>query len=188
MTSRFEAAVLPPNRERVMYRDYPVEQLARSTSTRFQMGFARMTMHLLPEFKQVVLEPSERGLKILASNEEALAPPRDVIRQIHDEDVEIDEPQVRLLYGEVVQEPIMWVRARSERTFTEAVIHELITREAQIEEVDWLAALPVVRAWAPLRRLLGYSQALAALSQDTAELYTVLSHYAPLPPEPGKAA
>lgn len=43
-----------------MYRDYPLEQLARSISTRFQMGFARMTMHLLPEFKEVVLEPSRR--------------------------------------------------------------------------------------------------------------------------------
>ena len=171
-----------------MYRDYPLEQLARSTSTRFQMGFARMTMHLLPAFKEVVLEPSERGLKILASNEEALAPPREVIRQIHEEDVEIDEPQVRLLYGTVVQEPVMWVHAHSERAFTEAVIHELITREARIEEVDWLAALPVVHAKAPLRQLLGCSQALTTLSRGTADLRTWLSHYAPLPPDPGKAA
>lgn len=171
-----------------MYRDYPLEQLARSTNSRFQIGFARMTLHLLPEFKEVVLEPSEKGLKILASNEEALAPPRDVIRQIHHEDVEIGEPQVRLLYGEVVQEPIMWVRAHSECTFTEAVIHELITRGAQIEQVDWLAALPVVRARAPLRQLLGYSQTLAALSQTNAELRMWLSHYAPVPPGPEKAA
>src|SRR5688572_31692637 len=102
---------MPPARghqpENSMYDEYPIEQLARSTSTRFQMGFARMTMHLLPEFKEVVLEPSEQGLKILAPNEEALAPPREVIRQIHTEDVKIEEPQVRLLYGDVVQEPIM---------------------------------------------------------------------------------
>lgn len=171
-----------------MYHNYPLEQLARSTSTRFQIGFARMTMHLLPEFKEVVLEPSEQGLRMLAFNEQALAPAREVIRQIHVDDVLIDEPQVRLLYGDVVQEPIMWVRACSRRSFTEAVIHDLVRREAQIEEVDWLAALPVVRARAPLRQLLGYAQALAALSQDTAELHTWLSHYAPLPPEPGNAA
>jgi hypothetical protein len=171
-----------------MEHNYPLEQLARSTSTRFQIGFARMTMHLLPAFKEVVLEPSDKGLKILASNEEALARPREVIRQIHDDHVEIDEPQVRLLYGDLIQEPIMWVRVRSERTFTEAVIHELIMREARIEEVDWMAALPVVQARAPLRQLLGYSEALAALSRGTAELRTWLSHYAPLPPDPGKAA
>jgi hypothetical protein len=94
-----------------MYHDYPIEQLARCSSTRFQIGFARMTMHLLPEFKDIALEPSERGLKILAMNEAALALPGEVIRQIHAEDVAIEEPQVRLLYGDVVQEPIMWVRA-----------------------------------------------------------------------------
>ncbi len=171
-----------------MYHEYPIEQLARSTSTQFQMGFARMTMHLLPEFKEAALEPSERGLKILATNEAALALPGEVIRQIHAEEVEIQEPQVRLLYGDVVQEPIMWVCAAAERNYTEAVIHNLVTREAEIEEVDWMAPLPVVRARAALRQLLGYSQTLAALSQNTAGLRMWLSHYAPVPPGPGKAA
>jgi hypothetical protein len=171
-----------------MYNEYPIEQLARSATTRFQMGFARMTMHLLPEFKEVVLEPSEQGLNILATNETALAVPGEVIRQIHAEDVKFDAPQVRLLYGEVVQEPIMWVGAGVARTYTELVIQDLITRGAEIEEVDWIAARPVIRAKAPLRQLLGYPQALAALSKDTAELRMWLSHYAPVPPEPGKAA
>lgn len=171
-----------------MYHEYPIEQLARSTSTRFQMGFARMTMHLLPEFKDTALEPSERGLKILATNEAALALPGEVIRQIHAEDVAIEEPQVRLLYGDVVQEPIMWVRAGTERSYTEAVIHDLVTRGAEIEEVDWMAPLPVVRARAPLRQLLGYPQTLAALSENTAELRMWLSHYPPVPPGPGRAA
>ena len=171
-----------------MYHAYPIEQLARGTSTRFQMGFARMTMHLLPQFKEVVLEPSVDGLKILATNETALAPPGKVIRQIHAHDVKIEEPQVRLLYGEVVQEPVMWLRATSARTCTEAVIQDLVTRGADIEEVDWFAPRPVVRAKAPLRQLLGYPQALAALSRSTAELRMWLSHYTPLPPDPGKAA
>ena len=92
------------------------------------------------------------------------------------------------LYGEVVQEPIMWVRAGTERSYTEAVIHDLVTRGAEIEEVDWMAPLPVVRARAPLRQLLGYPQTLAALSENTAELRMWLSHYAPVQPGPGKAA
>ena len=171
-----------------MYDEYPIEQLARGTSTRFQMGFARMTMHLLPQFKEVVLEPSDQGLKILATNEPALRPPAEVIRQIHAQEVRIEEPQVRLLYGTVVQEPVMWVRAASPRTYIEAVIQDLVTREAQIEEVDWMAPLPVVRARAPLRQLLGYPEVLAALSQSTANPCMWLSHYAPLPPGPGKAA
>jgi hypothetical protein len=171
-----------------MHHEYPIEQLARNTTTRFQIGFARMTMHLLPEFKEAVLEPSERGLKILATNEAALAQPAEVIRQIHGQDVKLEEPQVRMLHGAIVQEPIMSIRAGTARAYTEAVIHDLIIRGAAIEEVDWMAPLPVVRAKAPLGQLLGYPQALAALSQDTAELRMWLSHYAPVPPDPPQAA
>jgi translation elongation factor EF-G len=147
-----------------------------------------MTMHLLPDFKEAALEPSEWGLKILATNEAALALPGEVIREIHAEEVKIDEPQVRLLYGDVVQEPVMWVRAGAERNYTEALIHDLVTRGAEIEEVDWMAPLPVVRARAALRKLLGFPRTVAALSQNTAELRMWLSHYAPLPPDPGMAA
>ena len=171
-----------------MYHEYPIEQLARNTNTRFQIGFARMTMHLLPQFEEAVLEPSDHGLKILATNEAALARPGEVIRQIHAEDVQLEEPQVRLLYGESVQEPVMRVRAAAARTYTEAVIHDLLTRGAEIEEVDWMAPLPVVHAKAPLRLLLGYPHALPALSQNTAELHMRLSHYAPVPPDPAQAA
>jgi hypothetical protein len=39
---------------------YPIEQLARDTRTSFQMGFAGMTMHLMPELEDVVSShPSE---------------------------------------------------------------------------------------------------------------------------------
>jgi Elongation factor G C-terminus len=186
--THFDTKAARPPSDFFMYSEYPIEQLARRTSTRFQMGFARMTMHLLPTFKEVMLEPSEHGLRMLATNEAALAPPGEVIRQLHPDDVEIGEPQVRLLYGDPVQEPVMWVRASVARSYTEDVIQDLVTRGAEIEEVDWMAAQPVVRAKAPLRQLLGYPRSLAALSRDTAELRMWLSHYAPVPPEPGKAA
>ena len=167
---------------------YPIEQLARSTSTRFQMGVARMTMHLLPGFRDVGLEPSADGLRILAANEDALALPGEAIRQIHADEVDISEPRVRLLYADRVLEPIMWVRAASDRHFTEVVIQDLVRRTAEIDEVDWLAAVPVVRARAPMRALIGYPKALAALTHDTADLRMWVSHYAPVPPDPGKAA
>jgi hypothetical protein len=171
-----------------MYHEYPIEQLARNTSTRFQIGFARMAIHLLPKFEEAVLEPSERGLKILGTNEAALARPGEIIRQIHSQDVELEEPQVRLLYGETVQEPVMWVCAGAGRAYTECVIHDLLIRGAEIHKVDWMAPLPVVHAKAPLRQLLGYAQALAVLSKDTAELRMWLSHYTPVPTGPATAA
>ena len=61
----------------------------------------------------------------------------------------------------------------------------LVARGAEIEEVDWMLSFPVIRAKALLRLLLGYPRALAALSQNTADLRMWLSHYAPVPPEFG---
>lgn len=171
-----------------MYHEYPIEQLARSANTRFQMGFARITMHLAPQFEEALLEPTLQGLKILAANELALAMPAEVIRQIHGENVELGEPQVRLLDGNPVQEPVMWVRARIPSDYTEAAVHDLIGRGAEIEEIDWFVTVPTVRAKAALRQLLGYPKELATLTNATAELQMWLSHYAPVPPEPGRAA
>ena len=82
-----------------MYDNYPIEQLARSASTRFQMGFARLTMHLMPRFADVAFEPSTQGLKILAASEPALHPPGELLRRMHAGDVRIDEPRVRLRFG-----------------------------------------------------------------------------------------
>ena len=47
-----------------MYCDYPIEQLARSTTSQFQVGFARMTMRLLPDFDDVLLEPSAHRVRL----------------------------------------------------------------------------------------------------------------------------
>ncbi|MBI4290117.1 MAG: hypothetical protein HY661_01400 [Betaproteobacteria bacterium] len=167
-----------------MYCDYPIEQLARSAKSRFQIGFARMTMRLLPQFDDVVLEPTVQGLKILGANELALATPGEVIRQIHKDDVELQEPRVRLRYDTTVQEPVMWVRAAMPCRYAEPAVQDLAARGSAIEEVDWMLSHPVVRAKAPLRLLLGYPQALATLSRNTAELQMWLSHYARVPPVP----
>ena len=82
----------------------------------------------------------------------------------------------------------MWVRARVPSDYTEEVIHDLIGRGAEIEEIDWSAPIPTVRAKAALRQLLGYPKALATQTNGAAELHMWLSHYSPVPPEPGRAA
>lgn len=188
MSTRFDSNGSRLRMHELQHSGYPVQQLASSRSTRFQMGFARMTMHLLAEMKDVVLEPSEAGLLVLGSTEMALALPADMIRRIHGADVEIGAPEVRLFHGAVVQEPVMGVRAVVARRHAEAALHELITRAAEIDEVDWLAPEATLRARATLRNLLGYPKALAAISGGKADLDMWLSHYAPVPPEPGQAA
>lgn len=171
-----------------MYQDYPLEQIARSAKTRFQMGFARMTMHLMPDFEYIAFEACARGLKILAMNEIALAPPAEVLRRIHADEVELEQPQVRLLYDTAIREPVMWVRAAVPYNYAEAVVQELVGRGARMEEVDWLQPQALIRARAPLRLLLGYPQTLATLSRGSAQLRMWLSHYDPVPPAPGAAA
>ena len=171
-----------------MYYDYPIEQLARSSTTRFQMGFARMTMHLMPQLEDVVLEPSTQGLKILGAHEMALEVPGEIIRQIHANDVELRRPRVRLRYDTAVREPIMWVRAAVDGRWAEPVVRDLIARNAEIEEVDWRQPVTIVRAKAPLARLLGYRQALSALVHGTADLKMWLSHYETVAPGGGDDA
>ncbi len=168
--------------------EYPIEQFARSARTQFQLGFARMTMKLMPDFDDVVLEPSAQGLKILGASEMALASPGEVIRRIHSSEVDFGEPRVRLLYGMKVCEPVMWVRASIGHKYAEGVVQELIQRNAEIEEIDWMPPRPEVLAKAPLRSLLGYPQALASLSQNTADLKMWLSHYAAIPSGPDNDA
>jgi predicted membrane GTPase involved in stress response len=168
--------------------DFPIEQLATSSKTRFQQGFARMTMHLMPSIEDVALEATSEGLKILGASEIALAAPGELIRQIHADEVRIGKPMVRLLYDGIAREPVMWVRAAVPYNNAETVVQELIGRGATIDEVDWLLAQPVVRARAPLRLLLGYPQTLDTLSRGKAELQMWLSHYDPVLPGPGAAA
>ena len=172
-----------------MYYDYPIEQLARSSRTRFQLGFARLTMKLLPHFDEVAFEPSPDGLRILAATEMALELPAEVIRQIHSNEVQLGEPSVRLLGGGDGREPIMWVRVSVDPADAEPVLQDLVEREAQIEEVDWGHPRTVIRARAPLRRLLGYPHTLRGPSHAGTDLRMWLSHYrAPLRGPGGDAA
>ena len=186
MTSHFDGRTAVRRHAR-SHPEYPLEQLARSRSTRFQLGFARMTVHLLPDLKEAAVEPCEHGLVILAASEIPLARAGEVIRRIHADDVHMDEPKPRLLYGDSVEEPIMWVRVVVPGEVAERVVRDLIMRDAEIVDVDWMAATPTVRAKAPLRELLGYPAALAEVC-GTAALRMWLSHYAPAPPDPDAAA
>lgn len=172
-----------------MNHNYPIEQLARSVQTRFQAGFARTTMQLMPLFEDATLEATARGLKILGANEMALTAPSQIIRRISPHEVLLEEPQVRRHYyaGEL-REPIMCVRASVDSEHTEVVIQDLVARGSTIDSVDWLRSPAVIRAQAPLRNLLGYPHVLAELTKVTGNLKMWLSHYAPVVPGPGNEA
>jgi translation elongation factor EF-G len=71
-----------------------------------------------------------------------------------------------------------------------AVKTDLEARGASIEDSECTPAYAVVRATAPLARLIGYSWNLAKLTAGTAHEVMWLSHYAPIktPPPNGNAA
>lgn len=160
---------------------YPIEQVARSAGTRFQTGFAHMTMQRMPAFEGTALEPEAQGLRILGINEMALVAPRDFIRRIHQHKVRLEQPRVRSLrYGQELREPVMCIRVSIDATYAEAAIHDLVARRSSIDCVNWLHDPVVIHAQAPLRALLGYPDALRQLSESTADLKMWLSHYAPV--------
>lgn len=165
--------------------EYPVELLAKSSRTRFQAGFAKMTTFLLPDLDDVLFEPSSEGLRILAATEAALELPTKLLREIHGDDLELGKPRARLIYGNDVREPVMSVRVSVEPTFAVAVIADLKRRGATLHEADRRKSPCIVRARAQLAALLGYQRDLASMTNGTAELWMRLSHYEVIPLRPG---
>lgn len=172
-----------------MYYRYPIERIARSPQTRFQRGFAVMAMYLLPNFDDVLYEPTELGLKILGSEESALAAPCDMLHQIYGEEVRLSRPRVRLVRdAEGVKEPVMNLRVSAPPATKAAILDDLARRAALVQETDDQQAAVVIRAQARLRDLLGYRQSLATMTGNRADLWMWLSHYDPVGPPPGGAA
>lgn len=168
---------------------YPIEQVARSTQTRFQLGFAKMATYCLPRFEDAALDPTAEGLRILGANEMALAAPRDMLRKFHRSGVALCEPRVRLLHHrQQVREPVMCVRACVDENCVEGVLHDLVKRDAAIDSVNWLHTPVIVRASARLRHLLGYPEDFAVLTNRSGELKMWLSHYVPITPDPDNLA
>jgi predicted membrane GTPase involved in stress response len=161
----------------VTYDEFPIEQVARSVRSRFQRGFARLTMHMLPDFDDAAYEPSIEGLRILGTSEIALRVPVEIVRQIHGGDVAVEPPRVRLSYHGRVCEPVMGLRITLDGERVQRVVDDLLARGAALDEVDRRHGRTTLRATGRLRTLLGYPEALACLAGDACDLVMWLCHY-----------
>ena len=168
--------------------DLPIEQLVRHTDTRFQLGFAIEAKERVPAGDEFVLSASSRGLQVLARNEDGLSTPINVLRQTYGPNLAMEEPQVRLITGVQVQEPIMHVRISLEIAYQHAVKCALLARGATGEEEYARSRLAVLRYEAPLARLIGLPAELVRLTAGTARYWIVLSHYAAVTRGPGGRA
>jgi hypothetical protein len=170
--------------------DFPVEQLVRHATLRFQRGFAHGAMRLIGDADAFALAAVPAGLLIRGENEEALAGPVDILRQVHGDDLRAASPRVRHLFIDGRwREPIMQVRVRVQPEHVAAVRRDFLALGATLLDIDCLADGWVIRAEAPLRDLLGYGTRLRRLAGGAASHWIWLDRYVPLqPPPPGRAA
>ena len=172
-----------------MYYQFPIEQVATTSQTRFQSGFARMAMYLLPRLEDVTYEPTSIGLRILGTDETALSVPAEILVEIYGEGIRLTKPRVRMIRdAEGTKEPIMNIRISAPLSAQEMVLHDLEDRGTLIQEVEQQLEAVVIRGQAPLRTLLGYQQVLGSMTANTAHLWVWLSHYASIPSLDGPAA
>jgi predicted membrane GTPase involved in stress response len=165
--------------------DLPIEQLVRRSDTRFQFGFATEARERIPPGEGWALSASRRGLHVLARDEDQLAAPVDVLRDAYGARLEVGPPEVRLIRGVQVQEPIMHVRISLDAGYRDAVKQAMLARDATMEEEYARSRHAVLRYEAPLARLLGLPAELRRLTSDSARYWIVLSHYALVTGDPG---
>jgi hypothetical protein len=167
-----------------VYLQYPIESLARRRAAADQLAFALEARRVLADSEDVMFEPIERGLAILAAHEDALDEPRRILRDLYGDFVEVRQPQVRYMAGEPACEPIMHVRVTARREHAPALVGELKRRRARLLEECTRSRVFIVRAEAPMAALLGLPARLAELSEGLAMHSIRLLRYSPMQGEP----
>ena len=171
-----------------MYRDLPIEQLVRRKGMAFQFAFATEAKELMPQREEFLLTASHKGLHVLARNEESLTIPVQTLREVYGPSLQVEPPQVRLIEGVQLQEPIMHVRISMHADSREVVKQALRRRGATLSDEYVRSTYCVLRWEAPLTGLLGLSTELSRLTAGTAKHWIALSHYAIVTRDPGGKA
>ena len=168
-----------------MHFDLPIEQLVRRRDTRFQLGFATEARDAVPSSEDFRLAASNRGLRVLGRNEGALSPPVELLREMYGPRLQVQPPEVRLIEGVQVKQPIMHVRISTEKRLLAAIKRALLERGALPVEEDVRDHACVLRYETPLAHLLGLPAELELLCGDRVEHRITLSHYALVTGDPG---
>jgi hypothetical protein len=171
-----------------MLYQYPLEALARRRATTSQLDFARAARRVLVDSDDAIFEAHEHGLAIFTANEDALAAPVRVLREMYGDFVEVRRPRVRIIPGNPPQQPVMHVRITARSEFALRIRAELRRRGARLLEHCSRGSIETLRAEAPLASLLGLPARLDAITDGTAVHAIRLVRYAPLSAPPLPAA
>jgi predicted membrane GTPase involved in stress response len=171
-----------------MHMELPLEQLVKRRGMAFQFAFATEAQELMPRAEDFAVSASHRGLHVLAQNEDSLARPVQVLREVYGPSLVVEPPKVRLIEGPQIREPIMHLRISMHIQFREPVKRTLWRRGATLTENYARSTYCVLRYEAPLADLLGFPAELARLTAGTAKHWISLSHYAIVTRDPGGKA
>jgi len=164
--------------------EFPVEVLVRQRGARFQYAFALAARGVLSPREDNELHASSEGLTVRGRNEDALAWPLQVLKDLYGDRLEVGEPRVRLWNGASVLEPVMQLRISAPRAVLPPIEQELQRRRVPIGERHLARFHAVLRSEAPLARLIGLPERLRTLGNDMAQHWILLSHYAAMEPQP----
>lgn len=165
----------------MVYSEFPVEQLARLASSPFQVGFARQAIRMLEPSEAIAYDATQEGLLMRAHNEGVLGGPAASLRDLYRDALVLRPPQVRYITLDGrPYEPIMGLRVRTVPCYWDDVRADLASRETTLLEEQATLRVCTLRAEAPLRRLLGYAETLAWLSEGMALHWIWLDRYVPM--------
>lgn len=171
-----------------MHLDLPLEQLVKRRGMAFQFAFATEAKELMPMGDDFAATTSDKGLHVLARDEEGLVRPVLVLREVYGESLELAPPRVRLIKGVQLKEPIMHLRISMYTELRAAVKGALRARGAMLSEEYVRSTYCVLRYEARLADLLGFPAELRRLSAGSARHWIALSHYAMVTGDPGGSA
>jgi hypothetical protein len=173
-----------------MHPEFPVERVCRHLYEPFQLIFARHAQQLLPKEDELEVEASHKGLVLRGETEAVLERPAEILQGYFGNQIRIGGATVRYHNGSTPEEPHMGLRVRCPTEHFERVKADLDARYATIVSSEITPLYAVIRASAPLARLIGYAQTLKKLTSGQAHEVMWLSHYAPVetPPPDGHAA
>lgn len=172
------------HREHATHPEYPLERLCSHLYEPFQLTFARHAEQVLREADEVEAEATHRGLLLRGETEAAFEHSIELLRNNFGNQIHVGPAAVRYHNGTTVEEPHMGLRVKCSPEHVEGVSADLNARNALVVALEVGPTCAVIRAVAPLAKLLGYGARLAELTSGAARQVTWLSHYAPMETSP----
>jgi hypothetical protein len=158
----------------------PLRQLVTDRSERFQLDFAQQGAALLAGFSGVQSQPSARGLTLSSVSERDLSAAVVMVQAAFPAAAVGAVEVVYLAQG--TAEPWVRVRVTTPEDCAGDVIAQLNERHASIESLDEKGEEgKIVTASAPLAKMLGYDEVVAATTRNRAVVEYEFLEYRPVP-------